>query len=141
MNQAKNGDRVKVHYTEKLENGRVLDTSKGDLPLEIKIGNNTVPLLERVIKGMKILETKSITIKPEKAYGPRRKELITEIKKNKLPKNFTPAIGQRIKLRQEHGDNIDAVIMDIKENTITLDANHPLAGATLILEVELIDIA
>ena len=61
--------------------------------------------------------------------------------KSKLPENITPAIGRHIKLRQEDGDDIDAVIMDIKENTITLDANHPLAGATLILEVELVEIA
>ena len=141
MRYAKNGDKVKVHYTEKLENGKLLDTSKGDRPIEIRIGNNIVPLLEKAIKGMKALDKKSITIPPEKAFGSRRKELIMEMRKSELPENITLVIGQQIKMRQKDGDYINAVIMDIKEDTVTLDANHPLAGRTLIFDVELVEIA
>ena len=141
MRQVKNGDRVKVHYTERLENGRVLDTSKDDQPLEIRIGSNIIPLLEEAIKGMEVREAKSITIPPEKAYGPRREELVTEVKKNKLPANITPGVGQQIKLQQPDGDYVNAVIVDIKEDKITLDANHPLAGSPLVFDVELLEIA
>jgi len=141
MRYVNNGDKVKIHYTEKLENGKVLDTSKCDRPIEITIGNNIVPLLENAIKGMKASDKKSITIQPEKAYGSKRKELIMEVRKSKLPEDITLVIGQKIKMRQKDGDYLNAVITDIKEDTVTLDANHPLAGRTLIFDIELVEIA
>ncbi|MDY7035145.1 MAG: FKBP-type peptidyl-prolyl cis-trans isomerase [Thermodesulfobacteriota bacterium] len=132
MRLANKGDMVKVHYTEKLENGRILDTSKGDQPIELKIGNNIVPLFEKAIKSMRRLETKSIKVPPEKAYGPRREELIIEVAKNKSPENISPVIGHKVKLRQPNRDNINAVITDIKKkygnprckSSISRQANH-----------------
>jgi FKBP-type peptidyl-prolyl cis-trans isomerase 2 len=140
MRYVKNGDKVKIHYTEKLENGKVLDTSKGDRPIEITIGNNIVPLLEKALKGMKVSDKKSITIKPEKAYGSRREDLIVEMKKSKLPEDITLVVGHKIKMRQKDGDDINAFITDIKEDTVTLDSNHPLAGRKLIFDMELMEI-
>jgi peptidylprolyl isomerase len=140
MHRIKEGDRVKVHYTEKLENGRVLDTSKGDLPLEIKVGNNIVPLFEQAIKGMKTGDTKKIKVPPAKAYGPRLEERILEVPKNSLPENISPMIGCKVELKKQSGDTIDARITSIKENTVTLDANHPLAGIPIVFEIQIVEI-
>jgi FKBP-type peptidyl-prolyl cis-trans isomerase 2 len=140
MKVAKNEDRVKVHYTKKVERGKILDTSKDGQPLEIRIGSNLVPLFENAVKGMKVGDTKKISVPPEEAHGPRRKDLIADVKKHNFPKNFKPAIGQKVKMRQTNGNDIEAMITDVKGDTITLDGNHPLAGKALIFEIELLDV-
>ncbi len=142
MSQAKNGDTVKVHYTGKLENGTVFDTSKDRQPLEFTIGSGgIIPGFEKGIIGMEIGDTKTITVPPEAAYGPRRKDLVVDMKKTDLPEDITPAIGKRLRMRQKDGNPIKITITDMDEDTVTLDANHPLAGNRLVFEVELVEIA
>jgi peptidylprolyl isomerase len=142
MSQAKDGDTVKIHYTGKLENGTVFDTSKDRQPLEFAVGNGKIiPGFEKAIIGMGVGDTKTITVQPEEAYGPSRKELIMDIKKTDLPEDITPAIGKQLQIRQKDGNPIEITITDMDEDTVTLDANHPLAGNTLVFEVELVEIA
>jgi peptidylprolyl isomerase len=142
MNQAKNGDTVKVHYTGTLENGRVLDTSRGGPPLGVEIGSGKlIPGFEKAIIGMKIGNTKTITILPEEAYGARYNELVLEVKKSDFPKDIIPDIGKKLQIPQSAGDVIHAMITDINEDTVTLDANHPLAGIRLTFDIELVAIA
>ncbi len=142
MSQAKNGDTVKVHYTGKLENGTVFDTSKDRQPLEFTIGSGgIIPGFEKGIIGMEIGDTKTITVPPEEAYGPRRKDLVVDMKKTDLPEDITPAIGKRLRMQQKDGNPIEITITDMDEDTVTLDANHPLAGNRLVFEVELVEIA
>ncbi len=142
MSQAKDGDTVKVHYTGKLENGTVFDTSTDRQPLELTLGSGKIiPGFEKGITGMGVGDTKTITVLPEEAYGPSRKELIVDIKKTDLPEDITPAIGKELQVQQKDGNPIEITITDMDEDTVTLDANHPLAGNTLVFEVELVEIS
>ena len=142
MSQVKNGDTVKVHYTGKLENGKVFDTSEDRQPREFTLGSGKIiPGFEKGIIGMEVGEAKTITVPPEEAYGPRRNELIVDVEKTDLPENITPAIGKQLQIRQKDGNPIKVTITDMNEDTVTLDANHPLAGNTLFFDVELVEIA
>ncbi len=141
MNQAKTGDTVKVHYTGKLEDGVVFDSSKDRPPLEFTIGGGEVIAgFENGIIGMEVGSTKTISIPPEEAYGPRREELVLYVKKTDFPDNIVPAVGQQLQVRQPNGGIIDLVVTEMNDDTVTLDANHPLAGKTLIFDVELVEI-
>lgn len=137
--QARNGDTVKVHYTARLENERVISTTKGRPPLEIRIGSGKCILgLEQGIIGMAIGETRTITVLSEKAFGPKWEELMVEVDKSELPDSVTPTVGKRLQVRKEGRGLVDVTIAAINEDTITLDANHPLAGAMLTFDIELV---
>lgn len=142
MSEARNGDRVKVHYTGKLWDGRILGSTENNQPVEFTIGSGQiVPGIEKGIIGMEVGERKTITIAPEDGFGPRREELVVDVNRSELPENMEPAIGQRVRMRQDDGQNIDLMITDMAEDTITLDANHPLAGRMLLFDLELVAIA
>lgn len=135
------GDTVRIRYTEKLENGTVFASSEIRGPLEIKIGNIGANIgLQRGLVGMEIGEKKTIKVPPEEAMGPKMEELIVDIKRSKFPDNIIPAVGKKIKVKQGSGNFVDVVITHMNEDTITVDANHPLAGKTLIFDVELMEI-
>ena len=141
MSKVKNGDSVKVHYTGQLINGDVFDTSKDRQPLEFEIGSGKViPGFEKGIIDMEVGESKRITIAPEEAYGPRREELVVNVMKSDFPDHITPSVGQQLQMRQQDGSSVNVFIIDIDENNVTLDANHPLAGYTLYFDVELVEI-
>jgi len=142
MSKVKDGDTVKIHYTGKLENGKVFDNSREREPFDFVVGTGEVmPGIERGVIGMETGDTKSIEIPPEEAFGPRRDDLVVEVEKNKLPENITPTMGQRLQMKQQDGGLIDLIITDVSQETITLDANHPLAGQTLFFDLELVEIA
>lgn len=142
MGKAKEGDTVKVHYTGKLANGEVFDSSEGRQPLEFTIGNGSlIPGFEKGVVGMDVGDTKTIEISPEEGYGERRDELVVEVNKNDFPDTVTPALGQRLQIRQQGSDPIVVTITELKEETVTLDANHPLAGYTLFFDVELVSVS
>ena len=141
MNAAKTGSRVKANYTVTLENGNVFDMAEGHEPLEFTVGKGEVIQgLEEAVIGMKAGDTKTVTTPPEKAYGPRHEELIMKLKRNKFPDNIKPTIGLEIQGTKTDGNTIDLIITDITDEEITLDANHPLAGETLTLDVELVGV-
>ncbi|MGD2125618.1 MAG: peptidylprolyl isomerase [Desulfobacteraceae bacterium] len=141
MNQAKDGDKVRVHYTGTLEDGTVFDSSKGRDPLEFTIGNGAVmPGLEKGIVGMETGESKTLSIPPEDAFGERLDELVVEVNKSDLPDTIEPAIGKWLKMLQPGGSPIELVITGVSEDTVTLDANHPLAGRTLLFDIQLVEI-
>ena len=142
MSKAKSGDTVKVHYTGKLEDGNVFDTSRERQPLEFTIGSgNIMPGIEKGVIGMEIGDTKAIEIPAEEAFGVRREELVVEVKKNEFPNYVTPTVGQKLQIQQQDNDPIIVIITDVNEDTVTLDANHPLAGYTLFFDVELLEIS
>jgi peptidylprolyl isomerase len=142
MSKVKDGDTVKVHYTGKLENGDVFDSSKEREPFEFTVGNKAViPGFEKGVVGMGVGDTKTIEIPPEEAYGAKQDELVVEVQKSEFPEDITPTIGQRLQIKQQDGNPIVVTITELTEESITLDANHPLAGYTLFFDVELIDIA
>ncbi|MBI5025265.1 MAG: peptidylprolyl isomerase [Nitrospirae bacterium] len=141
MTQAKHGDTVKIHYTGKLEDGTVFDTSIGREPLQFKIGENQVIQgFEKGIIGMNPNESKTITIPSDEAYGPYRKEMVLDIPVNQFPPSIQPEIGQQLELRQPNGQAIIVAVIQASESHVTLDANHPLAGKNLIFDIQLIEI-
>ncbi|MDK2886215.1 MAG: hypothetical protein PWP54_773 [Thermosipho sp. (in: thermotogales)] len=133
------GDKVKVHYVGKYENGEVFDSSLDKEPLEFVVGNNQViPGFEEGIMGMEIGEKKTINVPSDKAYGPFREELVFPIEKSKLPEGITE--GEFLEVHQPDGNNFIVKVSEIKDDTAYLDANHPLAGKNLIFEIELVSI-
>jgi peptidylprolyl isomerase len=141
MSQAKNGDTVKMHFTGRLANGEVFTRSEDESPLELTLGTGElIPGVERGILGMEVGEKKTITVPPEQAYGPRQEELVVQVKRSDLPEHITPTIGKPLRIRQSDGNDIQVFIADISEHTVTLDANHPLAGLTLFFDLELVEI-
>ncbi|KPK20943.1 MAG: peptidylprolyl isomerase [Nitrospira bacterium SG8_3] len=141
MSKVKDGDTVKVHYTGKLENGDVFDSSREKEPFEFTVGNKAViPGFEKGLVGMGVGDTKTIEIPPEEAYGSKQDELVVVVNKSEFPDDITPSVGQRLQIKQQDGNPVVVTITDLTEDSITLDANHPLAGYTLFFEVEVVDI-
>jgi peptidylprolyl isomerase len=138
--QVKNGNTVQVNYTGKLADGTVFDSSVGRTPLEFTMGSGQlIPGFEKAVLGMKVGEKKTVTIPADQAYGPYRKEMALEIPRTDL-KDITPQIGMQLQSTQEDGSVIVATITKITETTVTIDANHPLAGKDLTFEIELLKI-
>ena len=138
---AKGGDTVKVHYTGKLEDGTIFDSSRDREPFELTIGSgDAIPGFEKSIVGMAIGDTKTITIPPEEAYGPRRDNLVMTVSKDEFPPNITPSVGQQLQMKRANGNIVNVTITDVMQDSVTFDANHPLAGKTLIFEIELVEI-
>ena len=141
MAKAKNGDTVKIHYTGKLEDGTVFDSSIGHDPLEFQIGQNQIfPKLEEAVIGMEPSDTKTVVVSSEDAYGPYREEMVVDVPKNSFPADITPEVGLELELVQSNNQPIIVTILKVLDDTVTLDANHPLAGKNLTFDVELVEI-
>jgi len=141
VSTVKDGDLVKVHYTGKLEDGTVFDSSKDREPLEVAMGKGRViPGFEKGILGMAKGDNKTITLPPDEAYGQVRNDLIIEVKKADIPDNIEPKVGLNLQMKQTGGEVINLVVSEIGDETVTLDANHPLAGKTLIFDIEVVEI-
>jgi peptidylprolyl isomerase len=141
MAAAKKGDKVKVHYTGRLEDGTVFDTSAERGPYEFTIGQSKiVPGFAEAVIGMKPGQSKTVEIPAKKAYGPHRKDMMAVIERSKLPDHLNPEIGQRLRIDQADGQKIPATVVEVSDSTVTLDANHPLAGKDLIFDIELLEI-
>lgn len=141
MSKAKNGDTVRIHYTQKLENGIVVETSKNNDPLQFKIGEGEVILgLEEAVVGMEEGEEKTAKISSSKGYGPYKKEMVAKVEKSRFPEHINPEIGQRLKVVQSDGTTTRVTVTDVTESMITLDANHPLAGKDLVFDIRLIEV-
>ena len=138
---AKTGDTVKVHYTGTLDDGTVFDTSVGKEPLEFTLGQGLViPGFEQAIIGMKIGESKTVNIPADEAYGQPSDDMITEFNRFELPEDIDPVVGMRLQMTGPDGSSIIAIITQVTEATVTLDANYPLAGEDLTFEIELVAI-
>lgn len=133
------GSKVKVHYTGKLEDNNVFDTSVNKEPLEFTVGEGMlIPGFENGVLGMKPGDKKTIELSVEEAYGERRDDLINEIPKTNLPENVE--VGQMLQAETEQGP-ITVVVTEINEETAKIDANHPLAGRKLFFDLEIVEVA
>lgn len=142
MAEAKEGDEVQVHYTGKLEDGTVFDTSEDGEPLSFTIGEERViPGFEEAVTGMEPGDTKTTEVEPEQAYGEHREDMVMEMEKDQIPSEVDPEVGQQLQLRLENGQTVPVLITALGEDTVTIDANHPLAGRKLIFEIEVVDVA
>jgi peptidylprolyl isomerase/FKBP-type peptidyl-prolyl cis-trans isomerase SlpA len=139
--QAKEGDAVQVHYTGKLEDGTVFDTSEDGEPLTFTIGEDEViPGFAEAVVGMEPGDSKTEEIEPDDAYGPHREDMVMELDHDQLPDEVEPQVGQQLQLRLENGQTVPVLITALSDDKITIDANHPLAGRKLIFDIELVEI-
>lgn len=139
--KAKQGDTVAVHYTGKLDDGEVFDSSKGRDPLEFQVGSGQViPGFDRAVSGLGIGESREIRLDPEEAYGEPREDLVVDVDRSQFPAEAEPAVGQQVQVQVAPGQNRVATIQEIGDENIKLDLNHPLAGKPLTFDVELVEI-
>jgi len=141
MPQAQKGDTVAIHYTGRLDDGTVFDTSESREPLEFTLGEGQViPGFESVVEGMELGEEKTAVIPSDEAYGPRRDELLLKVARERLPEGLDPDVGQRLEMKTSDGQVVPVVVAHADDKDLVLDANHPLAGADLTFEIELVKI-
>jgi len=138
---AKSGDKVKVDYTLKLSDGTIFDTSVGKTPLEFTLGQNQVVVgFEKAVTGMKVGESKTVTIPPDEGYGQRDESLVVTVDKIQLPTNLVPTVGQQLQATNTNGSTSVFTITQVNDTTVILDGNSPLAGKDLTFEIKLLQI-
>lgn len=141
MAQAKNGDRVKIHYTGKLTDGTVFDSSAGREPLEFTLGSGQVIAgFDEAVNGMAVGEAKNVLIPVDKAYGPRSEQLVMDIPKSQVPPGLDPQVDQQLQMGGPNGEVVIVTVVKVTDSAITLDANPPLAGEDLNFDIELVAI-
>ena len=149
MAQAKEGDRVKVHYTGRLDDGTVFDSSEcaedecgcSHGPMEFTIGaGEVIPGFEAGVVGLSVGESKTIHIAIDDAYGEHIDEMVAVVPRSDLPPGMSPEVGQQLEVTQEDGQIFQVTVIDADDQTITIDANHPLAGHALNFDLKLVEI-
>ena len=142
MSQVKENNTVKVHYTGKLSDGQIFDSSEGKEPLEFTLGQGSlIPGFEKGLIDMKLNEKKTITISKEDAYGDLSEELIQEVPKSQLPAEMTPEVGMGLVSKTPDGQEMNLLVVEVREESVVLDGNHPLAGKDLIFDLEVVAIS
>jgi peptidylprolyl isomerase len=141
MSKAKDGDTVKVHYKGTLEDGTVFDTTAGRDPIEFKIGGGEIlPGFEQAVVGMASGEKRHAEIAAKDAYGPHQPDRVIEVGRDKFPDEIQPEVGQRLQMVRDGGEALPVTVVEVGEESVTLDANHPLAGKDVTFEIELVEI-
>ena len=138
---AKKGDTVQVHYTGRLSDGTVFDTSRERDPIEFTLGEGDVIAgFAQAVEGMEEGETTEAKIAPEDAYGTRSEDLVVTIPREQLPQEIDPDIGQGLEMQTAEGQKVPVTVTDTSDTSIQVDANHPLAGKDLTFDLELVKI-
>jgi FKBP-type peptidyl-prolyl cis-trans isomerase 2 len=141
MQQAQNGDKVRVHYHGKLRTGETFDSSDGRDPLEFTVGSGQVIRgFEEGVRGMQVGDKKTVEIDVENAYGAKSQEMIIEFPKSQFPQDMNPEVGSQLMMSNGSGQSFPVTIAEVREESVLLDANHPLAGQDLIFDIELVEI-
>ena len=141
MPRAKSGDTVKVHYTGKLADGTVFDSSADRDPLQFTLGRGQViPGFEKAVLGLQAGESTTATIPADEAYGQRQDEMIMDLDRSHFPNDLKPEVGQLLQIRQEEGEAIEVKVTNLSGEKVTVDANHPLAGEDLTFDIHLVAI-
>ncbi|MGF1635663.1 MAG: peptidylprolyl isomerase [Cyclobacteriaceae bacterium] len=141
MTVAKNGNTVRVHYTGKLTDGQVFDTSEGRDTLEFTLGTGQmIPGFEKAVEGMQVGEKVTTSIPADEAYGLPNPEMMIELPLENVPKEINPEPGMQLSLQNQDGKATPVIVKDITETSIVLDANHPLAGKDLVFDIELVEV-
>ena len=140
MAQVKKGDTVKVHYHGTLSDGSIFDSSTGREPLEFEVGSGMVIAgFDEGVTGMAIGEKRTVNIIADEAYGPVQQDMIMEFPKTQFPPDMVPEIGLQLSMSNNEGQQFPVTIIDVKDEVVVLDANHPLAGKDLTFDLELVD--
>jgi peptidylprolyl isomerase len=140
--QAKDGDKVRVHYTGRLDDESQFDSSVGGDPLEFTLGDgDIIPGFESAVRGMAPGDRIETRIPAAEAYGERSEELVLKIDRTELPSDLDPEVGQQLQVQTADGHELIVTITKLEQYHVTLDANHPLAGEALTFAIELVEIA
>jgi peptidylprolyl isomerase len=138
---AKKGDTVKVDYTGTLADGSVFDTSKGRQPLQFTIGDgNMIAGFDAAVVGMKVGQTRKVTIPAAQAYGPHRDDYVFEVPRSQMPPTMTPAVGDQLQMTSANGSATNVTVTKVSATSVTVDANPPMAGKDLTFEITLVEI-
>jgi FKBP-type peptidyl-prolyl cis-trans isomerase 2 len=141
MQQVKSGDTVRVHYHGKLTDGTTFDSSEGREPLEFEVGSgNVIAGFDSGVTGMQVGEKKTVNIPFGEAYGEIQDDLLMEFPLDRFPADMLPVVGMQLNMSNGAGQNFPVVIREVRENSVVLDANHPLAGEDLTFDLELVEI-
>lgn len=141
MSQVKENDTVRVHYTGKLKSGQIFDSSLEREPLEFTLGQGMlIPGFEKAVIDMKVNDKKTVDIPMEEAYGDIIKELFHKVEKTQLPPEMEPAVGLGLASRDAQGNEHQFRIVEVNEDHVIVDGNHPLAGQELVFDLELVEI-
>jgi peptidylprolyl isomerase len=141
MKTVEENDKVALHYTGTLINGETFDSSEGRDPLSFEVGSGQViPGFDKAVRGMKVDESKKFTVPSAEAYGEPNEELVYEVPRASIPAELKPHEGQRLVSNLEDGRQIPVTVTKVAEDTITLDANHPLAGKDLTFDIKIVSI-
>lgn len=139
--EAKTGDKVRVHYTGRLIDGTIFDSSEGRDPLEFTVGaGQMIKGFDAGVQGMRVGDTKTLQIAAAEAYGERDEEAIIEFPAENVPTDMKLEPGMQLSLRNQYGQPVPVVVLEIREEIIIMDANHTLAGKELVFDVELVEI-
>ncbi len=142
MQQVKNGDTVQVHYNGRLTDGTTFDSSNGREPLEFEVGSGSVIKgFDEGVMGMQIGDKRILEIPAEEAYGDRNPDMLVEFPIEQFPEELKPEVGMQLNMTNGSGQVIPVLIAEVKEQSVILDANHPLAGEPLVFDIELVGIA
>ena len=138
---AEKGDRVRVHYTGRFEDGDVFDSSEGGEPLEFEVGaGNVIEGFDEGVREMSVGDKKTLVIEADQAYGQPVEALIQKVARASINLDAEPEVGMNLVMQLPDGNQIPITVTEVTEDSITLDANHPLAGKKLIFDVELMNI-
>ncbi|MDI6401206.1 peptidylprolyl isomerase [Balneolaceae bacterium ANBcel3] len=141
MATIKEGDTIQVHYTGKTSDGTVFDSSRDREPLEFTIGEGKlIPGFEKAVVGLSKGDKNTVTIPSGEAYGDKREDMVIDVPKDNIPPDVKAEVGQQLQIQQKDGGAIPVVVTEVADQTVKLDANHPLAGKDLTFEIEVMDI-
>ena len=139
--KVKKGDTIRVHYTGKLEDGQEFDSSLKRDPLQFEVGTGSmIKGFENAVLDLKPGDKKTVTIVPEEAYGERDENLLIKMPKKSVPEGVTPEVGMRLQIANKQGQAVPVVVTEVLDDSLRLDANHPLAGKTLVFDIEVVEI-
>jgi len=137
----KSGDTISVNYTGKFESGEVFDTSEGRSPLKFTVGKGMlIKGFDDAVIDMNAGDKKTVTIPPAEGYGKRNEDMIVDMPKANMPEDMKVEIGITVQLADQAGNPVPATVHEICEDVIKMDVNHPLAGKTLIFDIEIAEI-
>jgi FKBP-type peptidyl-prolyl cis-trans isomerase 2 len=141
MSVASKGNTVKVHYTGKLKDGTVFDSSEDREPLEFIVGDGKmIKGFDAAVQGMSVGDDKSVTIPCAEAYGDKREDMMLDVPREQVPPEIKPEIGMDLSIQNQAGQPTPVKVVHVDEEKITLDANHPLAGQDLVFDIKLVDV-
>ncbi|MEQ5871361.1 peptidylprolyl isomerase [Sagittula sp. NFXS13] len=142
MTQVKSGDTVRLHYTGTLQDGSEFDSSRGRDPLEFEVGSGQIiPGLDKALTGMTVGDQKKVEIPADEAYGQPDPQALQAVPRADIPDDIPLEVGLQLQVQTQTGEVMPVTVQEVSEETVTLDANHPLAGKDLTFDIELVAIA